>query len=290
MTARDALLVVNPASRLGARQRAVSRIAEILGGGGWRIRTRATAAPGHASALAREAAEAGAGAVFVLGGDGTLREAAAGLLGSPVPLGFLPGGTAGVMALALGLPRDPFRAATALRRARPHPIDVGRCGDETFLMQVSTGLDAFVLGRLRQGLKRRLGRAAVGLTAAVVAPAYPFPRVELEVDGRRREGLFAAVCNIPLYGGGWRMISEARPDDRRLDLLLFRGRGRWATAGFVRDLFLIRRHRRRADVEVLPVRERVEILASSRAPVQIDGDALAGAPPWEIALAPERLQ
>ena len=52
--------------------------------------------------------------VFSFGGDGTAREVAAGLLGGPAALGVLPGGTANLLALALGLPRDPVAAAAAL--------------------------------------------------------------------------------------------------------------------------------------------------------------------------------
>ena len=55
--------------------------------------------------------------VFAYGGDGTAREVAAGLLGGPAALGVLPGGTANLLALSLGLPRDPVAAAAALPRA-----------------------------------------------------------------------------------------------------------------------------------------------------------------------------
>jgi len=45
----------------------------------------------------------GADLILVLGGDGTINEVVNGMIGSDVPLGMLPGGTANVLAMELGL-------------------------------------------------------------------------------------------------------------------------------------------------------------------------------------------
>ena len=55
--------------------------------------------------------------VAVYGGDGTVSEAASGLVGSNVPLAIFPGGTGNAIALALGIPGD-LAAASALRSWR----------------------------------------------------------------------------------------------------------------------------------------------------------------------------
>src|SRR5450755_2466921 len=55
-----------------------------------------TEARGHAIELCREAAQEGYDVVVAFGGDGTVNEAANGLLGSPTPLCCLPGGSANV--------------------------------------------------------------------------------------------------------------------------------------------------------------------------------------------------
>src|ERR1700739_43925 len=63
-----------------------------------------TEARGRATALCREAAHEGYDVVVAFGGDGTVNEAANGLLGSPTPLCCLPGGSANVVREVLGLP------------------------------------------------------------------------------------------------------------------------------------------------------------------------------------------
>jgi diacylglycerol kinase family enzyme len=52
-----------------------------------------TKAPGHASQLAKESIKKGYKGVLVAGGDGTVGEAANGLIDSDMPLGILPFGS-----------------------------------------------------------------------------------------------------------------------------------------------------------------------------------------------------
>src|ERR1700731_4682375 len=76
-----------------------------------------TSRRGHASRLAQGAAADGLDAVVVLGGDGTLNEAANGLAGSPTALGVLPGGSTNVYARTIGMTNDPIEATGELLAA-----------------------------------------------------------------------------------------------------------------------------------------------------------------------------
>lgn len=290
---RPAVLVYNPTS---GRQRGGRRLPAILGAlgaAGWDVRPRPTACRGDATRLARAAAEEGVQAAFAMGGDGTLREVAAGLLGSDVALGPLPDGTANVLGIALGIARDPLRAALGVERARIRAFDVGTIEDaggvrEPFLMMVSAGVDAAVLAAQDPAWKRRLGRAGIAVSGIGSFFRYAHPEIELRVDGRRECGGFFAVSNIPHYGGGLRLAPAADPGDGRLDLVLWRGRGRAPTLGFARDL-LLGRHLARPDVLIARVEE-VEVLGPPDLAAQVDGDVLVPTPPFTVRVRPGALR
>ncbi|HXU47221.1 MAG TPA: diacylglycerol kinase family protein [Thermoanaerobaculia bacterium] len=289
---RRASLIFNPvAGRHGGTAKAPALVA-ILRAGGFEVAAVPTSGPGDGTRLARESAAAGDEVVFAFGGDGTLREVAAGLLGTPTALGILPGGTTNVLARALGLPVDPFAAARAAAHAKPWPIGVGLCstaaGEKPFVMMVSAGLDAWLLAQVSPLLKRRLGRAGIGLQGIGAWWRYGYPAIEVEAGGRRSTATFAAACNIELYGGRFRLAPGARADNGRLDLVLFRGTSRGATLGFALAL-AGGRHLRRQDVEIVPIEGEIRLALPPNAAAQIDGDALGTEPSLTLRLSAERL-
>src|ERR1700744_5406419 len=91
----------------------------------------------HATELGREAAAEGYDAVVAFGGDGTVNEAANGLVGSDTPLTCLPGGRANVYCRMLGIPPDVVDATEPLLSLadawRTRVVDLGRAGDRHFL-------------------------------------------------------------------------------------------------------------------------------------------------------------
>ena len=89
-----------------------------------------TEARGHATELCREAAHEDYDVVVAFGGDGTVNEAANGLLGARLPLCCLPGGSANVFAKMLGIPGEIVDATAHLlvagRRLAPAQGRSGR--------------------------------------------------------------------------------------------------------------------------------------------------------------------
>jgi diacylglycerol kinase family enzyme len=122
-----------------------------------------TSRRGHASRLAQGAAADGLDAVVVLGGDGTLSEAANGLAGSTTALGILPGGSTNVFARTIGVTNDPIEATGellgALSRRSIRRVGLGNVNGRYFLFHVGMGFDAAVVEQVerRAALKRYAG-------------------------------------------------------------------------------------------------------------------------------------
>jgi diacylglycerol kinase family enzyme len=122
-----------------------------------------TSRRGHATRLAQGAAATGIDCVVVLGGDGTLNEAANGLAGTSTSLGVLPGGSTNVFARTIGMTNDPIEATGellgALHRNSCHRIGLGSVNDRYFLFHVGVGFDAAVVEQVerRGALKRYAG-------------------------------------------------------------------------------------------------------------------------------------
>jgi diacylglycerol kinase family enzyme len=122
-----------------------------------------TSRRGHASRLAQGAAADGLDAVVVLGGDGTLNEAANGLAGSTTALGILPGGSTNVFARTIGVTNDPIEATGellgALSRRSIRTVGLGNVNGRYFLFHVGMGFDAAVVEQVerRAALKRYAG-------------------------------------------------------------------------------------------------------------------------------------
>jgi diacylglycerol kinase family enzyme len=147
----------------------------------------------HATELCREAAQEGYDVVVSFGGDGTVNEAANGLVGSPTPLTCLPGGATNVLCKMLGIPGEIVDATEHLLRLaddwRPQPIDLATVNGRCFTFGAGIGLDASVVKRVdaRPHLKTTMRQwyfAYAGVDEFLRRYVVDAPRIELEVcDG-----------------------------------------------------------------------------------------------------------
>jgi diacylglycerol kinase family enzyme len=189
---RRLLLIVNPyASTVSDRLR--NLVVSALRGS-YEVDAIDTERREHATELCREAADEGYDAVVAFGGDGTVNEAANGLVGTSTPLTCLPGGRANVYCRMLGIPADVVDATEHLlalaTRWEPRAVDLGLVGSRYFVFSAGVGLDATVVERVdaRPRFKRRLGQYDYAWVAsATYARRYLIHPVRFEtslgVDG-----------------------------------------------------------------------------------------------------------
>jgi diacylglycerol kinase family enzyme len=194
------LLIVNAsASSVTARARVV--IQKSLAAD-HRVTVAETSRRGHATRLAQGAAATGTDVVVVLGGDGTLNEAANGLAGTDCALGVLPGGSTNVFARTIGMTNDPIEATGELLGALgPGPggirsVGVGNVNGRRFLFHVGVGFDAAVVAQVerRDAIKRYLGHAFFAYTAVDTwARRYDRRHPHFAMELHQQDGLIVAV-------------------------------------------------------------------------------------------------
>jgi diacylglycerol kinase family enzyme len=202
-TKRRMLIIVNPyASTVSDRLR---HLVVYALQGRFEVDAVDTEARGHATELCREAAHEGYDVVVAFGGDGTVNEAANGLLGSPTPLSCLPGGSANVFGRMLGIPGDPVDATEHLLAMaddwQPRKVDLGVVNGRCFTFASGLGLDASVVERVDANprLKARLGpyfftwiAVSTFMRRYLVSP----PRLKVRTaDGEELDGVTAIVQN-----------------------------------------------------------------------------------------------
>jgi diacylglycerol kinase (ATP) len=189
-----------------------------------------TKARGDAERFARQAAAEGADIVAAYGGDGTVMEVAQGLLGSSVPLAILPGGSANLMSVELGIPKELEKAAqiTVDPESLTRLVDVGLAGDIYFLLRIGTGFAARKVAYADRNLKNRFGVLAYSVAAVKSIKDTKSAHYRITLDGKvvETDGVTCLVDNAGNMGiQGFQPAKEIRVDDGLLDVLLLGSKG-----------------------------------------------------------------
>lgn len=301
------LLIVNAtASSVTARARVV--IQKALGSD-HDLEVEETSRRGHAARLARGAANDGVDVVAVLGGDGTLNEAADGLVGTTTALAPLPGGSTNVYARTIGIAPDPVDATAqllgSLDRHSFRRIGLGRVGDRYFLFHCGIGFDAAVVEQVerRAAFKRYAAHplfVAASFDTWLRTYDHGHGRFDVRIgagagpEGEVVEGAtFLIVSKTSPYtflGTRPIVVAPAASLDSPLSLTIIRARhapGMLTLAGAaLSSPRLLHRHPsvvQRDDVCA------ATITASEPFPYQVDGDYLGDVTRLELAYAPDCL-
>ncbi len=278
-------LIVNTAAVRGRTRAKVERLV--------RARFRSvdiapSAGPGDVMRIAGQAWRMGIRRLLVAGGDGTIHEAANGVVGTEVELAILPGGSGNDFVRTIGVPLDLEEAVDVAAAGQARTIDAAevRCLGEggvpvrrVFVNIAEAGMGGSVV-RISQPLRRIVGRRAgykAGLAAALLGMRWK--DLSLSLDGGEPARYLMTnliVANGQYFGGGMRPMPEARPDDGLLDVALIKEMTRTSIAlnagalkgGLPRDHPRIDRWTAR------------EVVAESpdRVPVEADGELLGRLP------------
>lgn len=209
------LFIVNPVASRGRGYRRWQALApQLLAHGNFDVAL--TAHRGHATQLAREAAEKGYTRVAAVGGDGTVFEVVNGLIGADTALAVLPAGTGNDYARFVGMPSDLFEAAKVVLTGVERPVDIGALSTGHHFVNVAgVGFDAEVAQAVNRIPKRLGGTLPYLLGLATTLWGYQAQEMEIAIDDRAitQKTFLAAIGVGASYGGGMMITPSAVLDD-----------------------------------------------------------------------------
>ena len=194
---------------------------------------RLTKAAGHATELAKEAAEMGFDAAIAIGGDGTINETARGLVGTNTALGVIPRGSGNGFARELGMPLLFEEAVMRLQRAKAVWCDAGRANGELFLNLAGVGIEADIAWQfMEHGKTGQRGMWPYFKIGAKTALSYKPKNLELTADGVtvKTAPLTLVFANGRQYGSNFKIAPQASLTDGLLDMVAVQDIAKWKLA------------------------------------------------------------
>ncbi|MEZ4650256.1 MAG: diacylglycerol kinase family lipid kinase [Candidatus Eisenbacteria bacterium] len=228
MDDNKALIILNPTAGQGDPASLRETLeAALEGADGWSGEVRETTGAGDCAEWAGAAEGDGFARVIAVGGDGTVLEAAEGMLrsGKGVPLGIVPQGTANVLAAVLGLPSGPGEAVKRALVGESKTFDLGYLPDldRCFLIGLGIGVPAQTVENADREAKDRFGFAAY-LGAFIEGLIENRSAVlDITVDGESilAPGQSAILANMGEFDIlGRTLAGGVSPHDGKLDLFV----------------------------------------------------------------------
>ncbi|CAN5602722.1 diacylglycerol kinase family protein [soil metagenome] len=280
----EVLILSNPKAGRGKSSQTASQLAAVFRAAGYLVRREIDAQNNLPDAA------------IVIGGDGTLRYAAAQCLaafGDFPPFVVIPGGTANLMAQHLKLNWDerqlPQQVLAAVQARKIQLLDAAKANDELFLLIAGIGFDAAIVAALDRVRTGPITMWSYVMPALQTIWESSFLPLSVEVDGVPVFGPapgMVFVGNVKEYGTGFPVLPLARSDDGVLDVCIL-------PCSSHEDLLRLALHVAAGEHPTLEGAKymkarRVSITAKRKVPVQLDGDS-AGMTPVDIKLLPIRV-
>lgn len=233
-------------------------------------------------------------AVFAAGGDGTISGAAHALLGTSIPLGVIPVGTANAFAAALGIPGNLDAVCQVLIQGHHQLVDTARCNGRTLILLAGIGLEAETAERASREAKNRLGALAYLWAGLQQLQDQEEFQVSFSLDGQSSD-LVAKAITIANAAPSTSILAHGTgaviADDGLLDITIAHAQNRLEAFNALVQLFSS------ALTQIPPDRENIIGLRGKHLKIEtdppqkvvLDGEMI-GTTPVEITCDPKSLR
>lgn len=178
-------LIFNPVSGQGNPEQDLALIQDVLEPH-MSLEVHLTTAETNPNDLVQEAIQSQADLVIASGGDGTVSAVAEALIGTGIPLGIVPRGTANAFSVALGIPRafSPLRnACQVILDGYTRTVDAARCNGYPMILLAGVGYEAEMVERASRDLKNQWGVLAYLMAGWQTLDEQTLYETEIEIEG-----------------------------------------------------------------------------------------------------------
>jgi diacylglycerol kinase family enzyme len=125
------------------------------------------------------------------------------------------------------------------------------------------------------------------LVAATQIASRKPPRLIVESGGKQQEGSFVLIGNGRYYGGPFVIFKDAKVDDAKLDVMIFKNLGYLDIVRYLSGI-IFGTHVDMHDVEYFQTRK-VMVRSEGEVPVEVDGEVI-GKLPVTFRMSPRKLK
>lgn len=215
--------IVNPAAGNGRAYKMIPKIEKVMKERNIEYELFITKYPGDGTRLAEEASRSGFDIIAAVGGDGTVHEVINGINNPDVVLGIIPLGTGNDFARYFHIPKNVDKALEILLNGKIKSIDSAVINKYITCNNIANiGIDADVAVEVAKFKKFLSGIFAYTLSLINVLIKYKPYSIIIDIDGKKikRNIMLVAFGNCSFYGGGFKILPGANPDDGYIDVII----------------------------------------------------------------------
>jgi len=286
---RFAHLIFNPISGQGNSQQDLLLIRKLLEPY-MQLKVCITNPQTTAEQLAQEAIAMGSDLIIASGGDGTVSAVAGAVIGTGIPLGVIPRGTANAFCVALGIPTNIRGACETILAGMTRVIDVASCNGLPMILLVGIGFEAGTIERADREAKNRWGALAYIIAGWQQLNEHDLFETEIEIEGVAqtfRAGAITIANAAPITSILAQGFGKVIVNDGLLEVMILTSKTKLQTVTAMIDLLesaLIKTEINRDDTIRLRT-NRIKVTANPPQKVVVDGEVI-GTTPIEVACIP----
>jgi len=279
--------IINPKSGIGKQKKVEGLISKHLDTTEFDYEVCYTKAKEHAVILSREAAEQNYDAVVIVGGDGSINEAARGLINTQTALGILPAGSGNGLAHFLNISLNIRKAIDVINRFNIKLIDTGLFNGHPFVSVAGVGFDAHVADLFSKSRIR--GFWAYAKIVFMEYLTYQPKRFKIYVDGKvlKKSAFMLTFANSNQFGFNARVAPTAIIDDGYLDLCIVHKPRLFFIILVIPFIFLGLIHKN-PFVKIIKTKS-IKVIQSKKNIAHIDGDEIDLGRNIEVQIVPGSL-